>query len=159
MDDETFLRQVESATWPLRHWRHREHVKVAYLYLCRYPFSVALDRMRRTIVAYNAAHQVPDNPTSGFHETITEGWMRLVYLTLCEYGPGDSAEAFLNKHTQLLSTRALLIFYSRDRIMSAEAKRRFIEPDLTRLPRSAREFDLLQAREGSRPNGVDGQRP
>jgi len=92
--------------------------------------------MRSGILAHNAAREIEDGLHSGYHETITQAWMRLVYLTLCEFGPEESADAFVDKHTQLLSKRAVLFFYSRDRIMSAEAKRQFIEPDLTPLPRS-----------------------
>jgi hypothetical protein len=73
---------------------------------------------------------------------MTQAWMRLVDCTLKEFGPGENADVFVDKHTQLLSKRALLFFYSRDRIMSAEAKRQFVEPDLTSLPHSKKSFAL-----------------
>ena len=137
-DDETLLMQFEATTWPFVEWRHRQHIKVAYLYLRQHPFDVAARKMRAGLLAYNSANQVPDGLDRGYHETMTQAWMRLVYLTLCEFGPSESADAFVDKHTQLLSKRALLFFYSRDRIMSVEAKREFITPDLAPLPQSAK---------------------
>ena len=65
MDEDNFLRQLESCTWPLERWHHRQHLTAAYLYLRRYPFGVAIERMRKSILAYNATHHVPDSVTSG----------------------------------------------------------------------------------------------
>lgn len=136
--DEALLTQFEAATWPLAEWHHRQHIKLAYLYLRRHPLEAAVQRMRAGLLAYNATNHVPDGLDRGYHETMTQAWVRLVYVTLCEFGPGESADAFVDRHTQLLSKRALLFFYSRDRIMSAAAKREFIAPDLAPLPQSVR---------------------
>lgn len=69
---------------------------------------------------------------------MTQAWLHLVHLTLCEFGPEETADLFLDTQTQLLSKRALLFFYSRDRIMSAEAKSEFLPPDLAPFPRSVK---------------------
>jgi hypothetical protein len=139
MDDETFLREFEAARWPLEDWHHRQHIKVAYLYLRRYPFESAMNRIREKIKALNAVHQVPDLPTRGYHETMTQAWMRLVQLTLCEYGPAQTADCFLDQNPQLSEKKVLRLFYSRDLFMSPRAKIEFLEPDLAPLPRSQRE--------------------
>jgi hypothetical protein len=135
-DDETFLAQFETGTWPLENMHHREHVKLAYLYLCRYPLEAATAKICASIKAFNAAHKVPDALDRGYHETMTLAWMRLIHCTLEEFGPAENADAFVDKHTQLLAKRALLFFYSRDHIMSAGAKQKFVEPDLSPLPKS-----------------------
>ena len=109
---------------------------MAYLYLCRYPFDAALNRAREKIKAHNAANQVPESPTRGYHETMTQAWMRLVYATLCEYGPAENANAFIEQHPQLASNKVLRLFYSRELIMSPRAKAEFVEPDLASLPKS-----------------------
>src|SRR5204863_5727478 len=83
----------------------------------------------------------PDAIDRGYHETMTQAWMRLVHFTLQEFGPKESADAFLDEHTQLLSKRALRFFYSRERIVSAEAKHEFVEPDLARFPVSRQQRD------------------
>jgi hypothetical protein len=138
MDDEAFLREFEAAALPMDQWHHRDHIRVAYLYLSRYPLEEVIGKVRSGIKALNAALKVPEALDRGYHETMTLAWIHLVHCTLSEFGPAENADAFMDKHAQLLSKRALLFFYSRDHIMSAEAKARFIEPDLTALPRSVR---------------------
>jgi hypothetical protein len=134
MDDATFLRQFEECTWPLDQWHHRQHVKVAYLYLRQYPLAQAVDRMRESIQRFNAAHHVPEALDRGYHETLTQAWMHLVHFTLCQYGPAVSADEFFDAHPQLWQMKVLRFFYTRERLMSAEAKARFIDPDLSELP-------------------------
>ena len=124
----------ESGEWPLADFHHRQHIKVAYLYLRRYPFETAMNRIREKIKAFNAAHNVPDLPTSGYHETMTQAWLRLVHLTLCEYGPAESADAFYEQNPQLSQKKALRLFYSKEVFMSPSAKYEFLEPDLAPLP-------------------------
>ena len=138
MDDETFLRQFESTTWPKAEWHHRQHIKVAYLYLRRYPLETATVKIREGIKAYNTAHNVEDTLLSGYHETMTQAWLRLVHFTLCEYGPAENADTFFEQHPQLSQTKVLRFFYSKARFTSPEAKAMFVEPDLTPLPQSRR---------------------
>ena len=140
LDDQTFLRQFEAGTFPLNQWHHREHIKIAYLYLCAHPFEVAIERMRTGIRALNAAHRVPDELTRGYHETMTQAWMRLVEVTICEYGPAGSADEFFELNPQLAEKKVLRLFYSRERIMSAEAKAKFVEPNLAPMPRSSKNY-------------------
>jgi hypothetical protein len=138
IDDQTFLSRFEAATFPLEQWHHREHIKTAYLYLRAYSFEVAVELMRTGIRALNAAHGVPDELTRGYHETMTQAWMRLVQVTLCEYGPAASADEFFAMNPQLAEKKVLRLFYSWERMMSAEAKAKFVEPDLAPLPRSSK---------------------
>ncbi len=134
MNDEEHLRSFEDQSLPQEQWNHRAHLKVAYLYLLRYPYAEALERLRAGIKAYNAAQGILDTPTGGYHETMTQVWLQLVYTTLRQFGPAASAEAFFEAQTQLQSKRTPLLFYSRERIMSAEAKGAFVAPDLAALP-------------------------
>jgi hypothetical protein len=135
VSDDEHLRRFEDQSLPLGLWNHRAHLKVAYLYLRRFSFDEALQRLRDGIKAYNAAHKIADSLTSGYHETMTQAWLQLVHTTLCQFGPADSADAFFDAQTQLSQTRTLLLFYSRDRVRSPEAKSSFITPDLAPLPR------------------------
>lgn len=134
MNDEEHLRQFEDQSLPLEHWNHRAHLKVAYLYLLRLSFEEALGRVRAGIRAYNAAHGIVDSPTGGYHETMTCAWFQLVHTTLRQFGPAASADAFFDAQSQLNGKRVLLLFYSRDLIMSAPAKASFVAPDLAPLP-------------------------
>jgi len=137
MDDEDLLRQFEDRTLPFDRWTHRSHVKVAYLYLRRFPFPAALEHIRRGIKAYNAAHDVPEGPTSGYNETTTCAFTHLVAATMRAYGeafPVENADAFCDTHPQLMTRHALRLFYSPERRMDPRAKTEFVEPDLAPLP-------------------------
>src|SRR4051812_26038643 len=138
MDDATFLKSFENRTLPFDQWHHRAHIKVAYLYLQQHSLAQAIEKVRTGIKAYNAAHQVPEAPDRGYHETMTGAWVRLVHLTLCEYGPGETEDEFFEQHPQLSQKKALRFFYSRERFMSPQAKVEFWEPDLAPLPKSVR---------------------
>lgn len=134
LDDSTFMALFLDQTLPWKLWNHRAHLKVAYLHLTHYPFAEAVERVRRGIQAYNAAHNVPDGPHMGYHETVTQAWMRLVHMTMQVQGTAETADAFCDAQPQLGQKKALRFFYSPERIMSPEAKHSFVEPDLTPLP-------------------------
>jgi hypothetical protein len=136
LSDEEFLQQFESTAWSVQEWHHRQHVKVAYLYLRRFPLEAASTRIRERIKAFNAAKQLAESWSSGYHETMTQAWLRLVYFTLCEYGPADDAERFYEQHPELWGKQVLRFYYTRERFMSAEGKAEFLEPDITPLPQS-----------------------
>lgn len=132
--DVEFLRDFESQRWPLDRWHHRDHVRLAYLYLCAHPFDKAADLIRAGIKAHNAAHGIRDLPTSGYHETMTMAWLRLVEMVLAEYGPEKDGDTFCDAHPELMQKKSLRLFYSKERFMSVEAKTTFVEPDLAPLP-------------------------
>src|SRR5690349_11412367 len=131
MDNDTeFIEKFEAQSWPPERWRHRDHVRLAYLYLRKFPFDQALERIRTGIKTHNAAHGVPDHDTSGYHETMTAAWLTLVDAVLQEYGSGETADAFDEAHPELSQKKTLRLFYSKDLFMSPRAKVEFVEPDL-----------------------------
>jgi hypothetical protein len=134
MNDATLLARFEAAALSAEEWHHREHVRLAYLYLLQRPWAEALDHLRAGLKALNAAQNVPDTLERGYHETLTRGWLHLVRVELLQHGPAADSEAFVEEHSHLLARRALYFFYSRARLRSAEAKAGFVEPDLTPLP-------------------------
>ena len=138
MSDDDLLWQFEDGTLPFDQWVHWAHVRVAYLYLSRHPFDRAVEKMRAGIRAYNAAHQVPDEPTRGYHETMTRAWLHIIHTTMQIYGPAESADAFVEGQPQLREKSNLRLFYSPELMTSAVAKREFVEPDLAPLPRPHR---------------------
>jgi hypothetical protein len=132
--DEEFLRSFEECTLPFEQWKHCAHIQVAYLYLRRWPFAEALDRIRVSIKRYNAATNTPESLERGYHETMTVAWMRLVDFTLREYGAAANAEEFLQAQEHLLNRKALRFFYTREQLISWWAKAEWVEPDLAPLP-------------------------
>ena len=138
MTDADFLAAFETQTLPFAQWTHRAHVKVAFLYLRDLPLDAALDRVRAGIRAFNAANAVPESATSGYNETTTVAFVRLVAATMAAYGdalPTPTADAFCDAHPQLMTRNVLRLFYSPQRRMDPRAKTEFVEPDLAPLPR------------------------
>jgi hypothetical protein len=135
-DDDIFIQQFESCTFPFDQWHHRAHVKLAYLYVARFGLDIAAEKLRDGIRAYNTANNVQDMPTSGYHETMTQAWLRIIHTTMHEYGQRATADEFFDFHPQLSQKKILRLFYSPDLFMSLRAKHEFVEPDLTSLPRN-----------------------
>lgn len=138
LTDAELLAQFERCTLTAERWHHAEHIRIGYLYLRRHPFEAALERMRVGLKALNTAQAVPESLDRGYHETVTRGWLQLVQVILSEYGPAGTSGEFLELHPELSQRKSLRLFYSRDRIMSWEAKAGFVEPDLAPLPVSKR---------------------
>src|SRR5262249_32557937 len=105
MDDEAFLQCFEQSQIAADDWGHREHIKVAYLYLRRMPVDDAVGRMREGLKALQLAFQVPDGLDRGYHETMTQVWMRLVDFTLRQFGPAASADEFYDLHPELWQSK------------------------------------------------------
>jgi hypothetical protein len=136
MEDETFLARFEAAEIPLEEWNHRAHLRVAWTYLRRHGLEAGTDHMRAGILRFNAAKGIEDGLDHGYHETLTVAWLRILDAMIKAHGAEESATAFLDRHTELHSKALLRLYYTKDRILSWDAKRRFVEPDLAPLPRA-----------------------
>ena len=136
-DDESFLADFEARRIPIEQWSHRCHVRMAYLYLVRHGYDAGLVRIRDGINALNASHgdKIPkDQVDRGYHETLTVAWARIIAAAIRQWGAGADFDAFAAEQPHLLSKRLTRLFYSRGRMMTWEAKRAFVEPDLLPLP-------------------------
>jgi GNAT superfamily N-acetyltransferase len=138
MTDEELLRAFEDRSLPFDQWTHRAHLKIAYLYVSRYPFEEALGRVARNIKAYNAANSRPDGPATGYNQTTTHALLHLVAAVNEAYAeafPAKTADEFCDLHPELMSKHVLRFFYSPGRRMHPLTKLKFIEPDLAPLPK------------------------
>lgn len=136
-DDADFLRAFESRSIPFGSWNHRSHVRMAYLYLRDHGLEEGLRRIRSGILALNASHgdRVPaDRVDRGYHETLTVAWARVIHAAARDRGAGADFGEFAAAHPHLLQRTLMRLFYSRARMMTWEAKRGFVEPDLLPLP-------------------------
>jgi len=133
-DDAAFIAAFEDRTLPFSEWCHPAHIRMAWIYLTRHGFEGALARAREGIKAYNAANRVVDAPLSGYHETITQAWLRVVQATIRGQDPCATSMEFLEAHPHLRVRTLLRVFYSKARMLSPEAKGEFLSPDLTALP-------------------------
>jgi len=135
MDDTELLRRFEAQDLAPPTWNHAAHLRMAWIYLERLPVGDALDRLRSGIQRLNAVNAVPEALLMGYHETVTEAWLRIVDCTRRVQGAGANSREFLEAQSHLCQRTLLRLYYSRERMCSAEAKARFVDPDLAPLPR------------------------
>jgi len=121
-------------TLPKAEWTHAAHFASA-LWLMRNGHDAAVV-MPGMIRAYNESVGGVNSDTSGYHETITQASLRAARAVL-EANPADMplwkiANALMA--TNLGNPNWLLEYWTRDRLMSVDARRAWLEPDLKPLP-------------------------
>jgi hypothetical protein len=128
--------RFEDCTLPKEEWTHYAHLTVGLWYASTLPYDEALGAMREGILRLNAAHGVPTTPTRGYHETITRFYMRVLcdYVAYEEARPlGDWKERLSRLLARYGDRELPLRHYSKDRLMSPEARFGWVEPDLRPL--------------------------
>lgn len=123
-------------TLPRADWTHEAHLAACLWIMRNRPdIDIATD-LRGIISRYNEAVGGVNDDTQGYHDTITHVFARGVAAHLSECGPAIGLADAVN--ALLMSPRGRrdwpLNFYSRDRLISVEARRDFISPDRRPLP-------------------------
>jgi hypothetical protein len=94
------------------------------------------EELPEIIRAYNESVGGVNSDTEGYHETITRVFLHGVRLFLSEVDTRGSLHELVNE--LLLSPMGRrewpLRFYSKERLLSVEARRNFIPPDLAAVP-------------------------
>lgn len=124
MNDQDFLRALESCELPEQEFGHAAHVRAAYLYLQRGDFASALERIRRSIRAYATHLGKPDR----YHETITVAYIALIQQHMCERGDSGGWAAFARDNPELLDKSLLQQFYLAEQLNSDTARKIFLLP-------------------------------
>jgi hypothetical protein len=125
-----------TCTLPRVEWTHAAHFAAA-LWLMRYrPDLEARREMPRMICAYNESVGKTNDDNGGYHETITQASLRALRGVL-DANPADMP-VYKIVNTLMASSLGnpnwLLEYWSRERLMSVEARRQWQEPDLKPLP-------------------------
>lgn len=131
----TLVREFEDGTLPKAQWTHRAHLTVACWYLVSHPEPEALLRIREGIKRYNASQGVVTTKDRGYHETITIFWARMVRSYLAKATLERPLAHIINEMVARYSDKNLPFeYYSRERLMSWEARMNWVDPDLKLLP-------------------------
>jgi hypothetical protein len=112
---------------------HRAHVRLAYILLAEAEIDSAADRMRAELLAFIARNAV--DPAK-YHETITRAWILAVRHFMDRTSSSGSADEFIDANPILLDRKIMLTHYSAELLFSPDARARFVEPDLQRIPGS-----------------------
>ncbi|HTD73092.1 MAG TPA: hypothetical protein VK652_06160 [Steroidobacteraceae bacterium] len=120
---------------PKPRWTHAAHFAAAlWLISCRKDLDASRD-MPGFIRAYNEATGVANTDTEGYHETITQASLRAARNFL-QQDPARTLSATCNAlmASPLGKSDWLLVYWTRARLLSVEARRCWVDPDLKALP-------------------------
>jgi len=137
-EHQDLIARFHEGTVPASEFTHPAHLVVGLWHAASFDEATALTRMRAGILRLNAAHGTPNSDTRGYHETITRAYLVL----LAQFARANAnldgavlAQALLS--SPLAQRDALFNYYSKDRLMSVEARRDWVEPDLRALDGSS----------------------
>ena len=117
-------------------WTHAAHFAAA-LWLMRYrTYLEPAAAMPGLIRAFNEAVGGVNNDTTGYHETITQASLRAARGVFDSFPADVPVYRIVNAlmSTNFVNPNWLLEYWSRERLMSAEARRVWLETDLKVLP-------------------------
>jgi hypothetical protein len=128
--DGEFLEAFESGALPASEFHHRDHVRMAWLYVSRLGAPAAAERVLETLWRFAAGQ----GAAQIFHVTLTHAWVQLVGAALAGGPPDESFPAFLERNPHLLDKALPQRHYAPETLASAKAKERFVPPDRAALP-------------------------
>ena len=133
---ENIVRAFEDCTLPISEWNHHAHLTVGLWYLIHCTQEEAINCICDRIQKYNAANGIKTTKNSGYHETITLFWLRIIIQFLAAEVGNFSILHLTNKLINNYGNPRLpLEYYSQDLLMSWEAHRSWVEPDLKKSDR------------------------
>jgi hypothetical protein len=113
-------------------WTHHAHLAVGAWHVHHYGEADALDRLRTGIRRLNESFGGQNTATSGYHETITAAYVRLLaqYLAQCPDALSLHESIARLLASPLAAKGALLAFYSQPHLMSVESRAAWAEPNI-----------------------------
>src|SRR5205085_11902884 len=121
---------------PRQEWTHEAHLAATTYLVLRHP-EIDLDaELPGLIRRYNESVGGVNSDSEGYHDTITRVFLHGIRLFLAEADRSEPVHELVNE--LLLSPMGRrdwpLRFYSRERLLSVEARRTLVPPDLATLP-------------------------
>jgi hypothetical protein len=125
--DEELLAAFEAGREPPGGFHHREHLRVAWLYLRRDPWPVALGRFSGGLKRFAEAQGKPGL----YHETITVAYFLLMHQRMAAEPVDSTFDAFVLRHGELSSWKPSILdrYYDAATLDSDLARRVFVMPD------------------------------
>ncbi len=128
-------RGLTTRTLPKAKWTHAAHFATA-LWLLRCHPEVDVSRMMPEMIrTYNEKNGVANTDASGYHETVTQASIRAAWAFLAARSQMPLF-AICNElmASPLGDPRWLLAYWSRERLYSVEARRRWVDSDVRAFP-------------------------
>ena len=128
MTDQEFLHAFEATN--LTEFAHRDHIRMAWLYLRNYGTKSGVVKIREGIQAFARSM----GATQKYHETITVFWAQVVALAISSAPDISDFPTFLAMYPHLLDKTLLQRHFSSTILRSEIARHTWVEPDLILLP-------------------------
>jgi hypothetical protein len=130
--DQSFRTEFEACRFPPGGFNHRAHIRLAYVYLVDHDTDAAHRLMQQALLNFLRHNGVN---VSKYHETMTRAWIMAVRHFMESSPPSDSSEAFVEGNPSMLDSKIMMTHYSAEVLLSEEARARFVEPNLSPIPR------------------------
>ena len=130
MTDDEFLHAFFALTLPHAAFRHRDHLRLAWLVARRHGREAAAPIVGAAIRRYAEAH----GHGSAYHETMTRFWVALVVHAAELHSDVDDFDRFLDAHPMLLDRSLPLRHWSREALFGDAARAAWRAPDVLPLP-------------------------
>jgi hypothetical protein len=130
MTNADFVRSFEDGTLPNTAFHHRDHVRLAWIYLCHHPPIEALTRFADGLRRFAAANGHPGL----YHETITWAYLLLIRERMAR-SETTVWEEFAAGNPDLLGWKPSILdrYYAPETLGSELARRVFVMPDRAAL--------------------------
>ena len=134
LNDDEFVRAFENCELAGSLFHHADHVRLTWIYVCRFGESDATERVVagiRRFAAYNGSSQK-------FHFTQTCAWVRLIAAAQRGSANVKTFEEFIGAYLELRDANLLARYYSKALLDSPGARAGWVEPDIGPLPSLAK---------------------
>ena len=127
MTDDQFTASFEDGSLANDLFHHADHVRMAFLYLCRYPALEALQRFSTSLIRFATAKGKPEL----YNETITWAFLLLIRERMARAECEQNWDQFSANNGDLLNWKdnVLKKYYRGETLSSDLAKSTFLFPD------------------------------
>jgi hypothetical protein len=132
-ETERVARALTECTLPKAEWTHHAHLRAGLWHVVTYGEAEAAALLRERISRYNESVGTVNSDSSGYHETLTVFYVKVIAAFVAADAGGD-LDAMAERLIARQGDRKLpLRHYSRALLFSVEARRAWVEPDVKRL--------------------------
>jgi hypothetical protein len=131
-DDRAFRTAFESGQFAPAQFNHRAHLRLAYVYLTEHDTDTAQQLMQQALLNFLQQHGIA---VSKYHETMTRAWVMAVRHFMERSPDTASSDDFIERNPMMLDSKIMLTHYSAELLFSDEARARFVEPNLSPIPK------------------------
>ena len=112
-------------------WTHAAHLRVGAWYVHHHGAEAALQILREGIPRLNDRHGTPNTESSGYHETITIAYVRLIasFLETVREPASLEARVALLLDGPLGERTVLFSYWSKETLLSPRARLGWVPPD------------------------------